>query len=52
MHHNEGRNNSVTQDDSNNTLLSEKKFSKECVRCCVQQTGQMALIEVAENDTV
>ena len=34
------------QDDSNKTLLSEKKFSKECVRACVQQTQQMALLEV------
>ena len=33
------------QDDSNKTLLSEKKFSKECVRCCVQQTKNMPLIE-------
>ena len=27
-------------------LLSEKKFSKECVRTCVKETRQMDLIEV------
>jgi hypothetical protein len=28
-------------------LLSEKKFSKECVRCCVKETRQMENIEVS-----
>merc|ERR1719233_1167236 len=32
-------------DDSNKTILSEKKFSKECIRCCVKETRQMILIE-------
>lgn len=26
-------------------MLSEKKFSKECVRCCVQQTKNIELIK-------
>ena len=30
------RNNHAFQDNSNMTLLSEKKFSKECVRVCVK----------------
>merc|ERR1719270_1409577 len=32
-------------DDSNKTLLSEKKFSKECVRMCVQHTHNLELIK-------
>ena len=34
------------QDSSNMTLLSEKKFSRECVRVCVKETRQMENIEV------
>ena len=34
------------QDDSNRSLLSEKKFSKECIRCCVLQNKTMSTIEV------
>ena len=34
------------QDDSNRSLLSEKKFSKECIRCCVLQNKAMSTIEV------
>ena len=38
----------IFQDDSNRTLLSEKKFSKECIRCCVLQNKTMSSIEVGE----
>ena len=41
------------QDDSNRSLLSEKKFSKECIRCCVLQNKTMSTIEVmGESKTV
>ena len=46
------------QEETNVTLLSEKKFSKECVRVCVKETRQMKHIEelldfflVANNET-
>ena len=38
----------IFQDDSNRSLLSEKKFSKECIRCCVLQNKTMSSIEVGE----
>ena len=38
--------NAVFKEDSNRSLLSEKKFSKECIRCCVLQNRTMASIEV------
>ena len=35
------------QDDSNRTILSEKKFSKEIVHCCVTQTRDIeSLVEL------
>ena len=34
------------QDSTNQSLLSEKKFSKECVRTCVKETQDMENIEV------
>ena len=37
------------QDDSNRSLLSEKKFSKECIRCCVLQNKAMSAIEVRKD---
>ena len=40
------------QDDSNKTLLSEKKFSKECVRLCVTATRKMPLLEVTLADAL
>ena len=42
----------IFQDDSNRSLLSEKKFSKECIRCCVLQNKTMSSIEVGENDNI
>ena len=35
----------LLQDDSNKTILSEKKFSKECIRCCVKETRNIASLE-------
>ena len=34
-----------SQDDSNRTILSEKKFSKEIVHCCVTQTRDIESLE-------
>ena len=33
------------QDESNQQILSEKKFSRECVRVCVKETRLMKNIE-------
>ena len=35
----------VLQDDSNKTILSEKKFSKECIRHCVRETRNIGSLE-------
>ena len=43
----------IFQVDSNRSLLSEKKFSKECIRCCVLHNKTMSTIEVmGESKTV
>ena len=47
----------LLQDDSNKTILSEKKFSKECIRCCVKETRNIASLEellgkTKENNTL
>ena len=34
----------IVQDNSNMALLSEKKFSKECVRVCVKVTTPMKMM--------
>lgn len=34
-----------SQDDSNKTILSEKKFSKECIQCCVTKTRNIESLE-------